>query len=453
MKSRRHAPPVALRLGTIVVLLLCLAAPVVAQDPTPATAIEATPEVGHEPTAGATEEPKPGANEEPTQEPPTYAVQPGDTLFSIAQRFGTTVEAIVAANDIADPSLIQVGQKLVIPTELPELVPSVEAAADARVHPVRPGETLPFLAFRYGTTVWTLREANSLDRLGLLWPGQELEIPAPEAATAHTPRFPTISASPAPVVQGRTMLVEVEGEADLELSGWFLGNDLVFSGEGGAYWALVGVDALTPPGEYPVALRGTELDSGDLLTMQEPISVTAGSFGTYNIPVAEDRQRLLDPALVAAEREKVDAVFGGFSEPRMWSGTFGLPLPGEPRTTAPFGQRRSYGGGPVASYHSGHDFGADKGTPVSAPMTATVVLAERLDVRGNVVILDHGLGVFSGFWHLSQIDVTVGQVVEPGDVVGLVGSTGLSTGPHLHWEMRVGGVPVNPLQWTRREFP
>jgi murein DD-endopeptidase MepM/ murein hydrolase activator NlpD len=74
-------------------------------------------------------------------------------------------------------------------------------------------------------------------------------------------------------------------------------------------------------------------------------------------------------------------------------------------------------------------------------------------VRGRAVILDHGRGVFTGFWHLSQIDVTVGQVVGKGQVVGLVGNSGLSTGPHLHWEMRVLGVAVDAFQWTRREFP
>jgi murein DD-endopeptidase MepM/ murein hydrolase activator NlpD len=66
--------------------------------------------------------------------------------------------------------------------------------------------------------------------------------------------------------------------------------------------------------------------------------------------------------------------------------------------------------------------------------------------------LDHGWGVFSGFWHLSQIDVTVGQQVDRGEVIGLVGNTGLSTGAHLHWEMQVRGVPVNPVQWTTESF-
>ena len=90
---------------------------------------------------------------------------------------------------------------------------------------------------------------------------------------------------------------------------------------------------------------------------------------------------------------------------------------------------------------------------VLAPITGTVVLAEPLQVRGQVVILDHGLGVFTGFWHLSRIDVAEGQLVGRGEVIGLVGNTGLSTGPHLHWEMRVLGVPVDPLQWTHQEFP
>ena len=74
-------------------------------------------------------------------------------------------------------------------------------------------------------------------------------------------------------------------------------------------------------------------------------------------------------------------------------------------------------------------------------------------MRGNAVIIDHGLGVHTGYWHLSSIKVKPGQMVKPGDLIGLVGTTGLSTGDHLHWELRIGDVPVNPLVWTRRSFP
>ena len=395
----------------------------------------------------------PAAAQEPTPEAPVYVVQAGDTLFSIAQRFETTVEAIVTANDIADASLIRVGQKLVIPTVRPELVPPTAPELNTRIHPVRNGDTLPSLAFYYGTTVWALRERNELDRLGLLWPGQELEVPAPTAPHDGAATFPRISAQPARVVQGETMLVQVEARRELDLRGWFLGQDLDFVGAEGEYWALVGIDALTPPGAYPVALQAVEAGSGDQLSVQETFTVTKGSYGTYNVVVPPSRQNLLDPTLSQKEREKVNAVFAGVSDEKLWSGTFGLPLPGELRITAPFGQRRSYSGGPVASYHSGLDYGADAGVAVFAPMTGTVVLAEPLQVRGNAVIVDHGLGVFSAFWHLSQIDVTAGQRVGKAHVVGLVGNTGLSTGPHLHWEMQVHSVPVNPLQWTRRSFP
>jgi murein DD-endopeptidase MepM/ murein hydrolase activator NlpD len=426
-------------------LLFLLAVPVAAQEATPSD-VPGTP-------PAASPEPTPAPGQEPTPASPVYVVQPGDTLYTIAQRFGSTVEAIVAANDIADPSVINVGQKLIIPTDQPELVPSPEPRPDTRLHPVRPGEVLPSLAFRYGTTVWTLREVNELAWLSPLPPGQRLVIPPATAAISDTAAFPGVAASPAPVVQGQTMVIEVAGEKALALRGSFLGQDLIFVGEEDRYWALVGVDALTPAGPYPLTLTITETQSGDLLSMQETFSVTKGDYGSYNVVVPADRQNLLDPVLAREEREKVDAAFAGVSAERLWAGVFGFPLAGELRTTAPFGQRRSYNSGPVSSYHTGHDYGADSGTPVMAPVTATVVLAEPLQVRGKVVILDHGQGVFTGFWHLSEIMVQAGQVVGQGEVVGLVGNTGLSTGPHLHWEMRVYGVPVDPLQWTRRTFP
>lgn len=412
------------------ILLLLIPAPALAQEPTPAPA-EATPEA------------------------PVYVVQAGDTLYRIAERFGTTVEAIVAANDLADPGLIRAGQRLVIPTDRPELVPEPESEPEpeGRVHPVRAGETLPALAFRYGVTVWGLARANELERWDVLWPGQFLAVPPPTAPHAGVPRLPAVTADPLPAVQGQTMVIEVAGEGELELSGWFMGRELAFVGEEGRYWALVGLNPLTATGSYPLVVQAVEVFSGDRLTMQETLTVTQGNFSTLRLAIPTDRQSLLDPALVEAERKKVNAVFRRVSPTRLWAGTFALPLAGELRTTSPYGQLRSYGSGPPSSYHSGHDFGADTGTPVMAPITGTVALAEPLQVRGKAIILDHGLGVLTAYWHLSQIDVEVGEVVGKGEVIGLVGDTGLSTGPHLHWELQVLSTPVDPLEWTRRVFP
>jgi murein DD-endopeptidase MepM/ murein hydrolase activator NlpD len=393
------------------------------------------------------------AAQDPTPEPEVYEVQPGDTLFSIAQRFGSSVEAIVAANSIANPSLISVGQNLIIPA-VEQVHPSLGGSGmNLRVHPVQPGEVLPALAFRYGTTVWALRAENQLDRLGLLWPGLELDVPLPTAEHAGVPSFPVVRVGPDPALQGQTVLVEVVDSPGIELSGTLLGQELLFVEEEARHWALAGIHALTAAGSYSLKLEAKETGSGDLLTMQERFTVTKAGFGTYNVVVPESRQGLLSADLTEAERLKVNAVYAGISDERLWNGVFGPPLAGELRVTAPFGQRRSYNSGPVASYHSGQDLGADKGVTVMAPMTGTVVLAEPLDVRGQSVILDHGLGVFSGFWHLSRIDVTLGQKVGKGQEIGLVGNTGLSTGPHLHWEMRVLGVPVDPFQWTQVAFP
>jgi murein DD-endopeptidase MepM/ murein hydrolase activator NlpD len=76
-----------------------------------------------------------------------------------------------------------------------------------------------------------------------------------------------------------------------------------------------------------------------------------------------------------------------------------------------------------------------------------------LNVRGNAVLIDHGLGLYSGYWHQSQIAVSAGQEIQPGDLIGYIGDTGLVTGPHLHWEMRLNGVAVSPLQWVREAIP
>jgi len=107
----------------------------------------------------------------------------------------------------------------------------------------------------------------------------------------------------------------------------------------------------------------------------------------------------------------------------------------------------------VRGYHTGQDIAVPQGTPVRAPAAGVVLLAEPLHVRGNAVVIDHGAGVTSNYWHLSRIAVRKGQQVKRGDVIGWVGTTGLSTGAHLHWEIRVYGVPVNPVPWTRARGP
>lgn len=104
------------------------------------------------------------------------------------------------------------------------------------------------------------------------------------------------------------------------------------------------------------------------------------------------------------------------------------------------------------TYHEGVDFSAYGGTPIYAPAAGTVVLAERLYVRGGAVIIDHGLGVFSGFYHMSAIHAVAGQDVRPGDLLGEVGTTGLSTGNHLHWDLLINGIWVDAAVWQEQSM-
>lgn len=132
---------------------------------------------------------------------------------------------------------------------------------------------------------------------------------------------------------------------------------------------------------------------------------------------------------------------------RRWTNSWLAPVPEPLRVTGYFGEQRSFNGGPVQGHHGGTDFGANFGTPIYSTNAGTVVMAGRYRTRGNLVVVDHGTGVLSLYGHMEAIAVGVGDTVAAGEVLGRVGSTGLSTGAHLHWELSVGGVLVDGLRW------
>jgi len=377
--------------------------------------------------------------------PADYLVQLGDTLSLIAQRFGTTVETIAQANGIVNPNLIIVGQSLTIP-----ITQGATPLPQTAIHVVQPGETLARIALRYNTTAWGIAQANNLSNPNVIYVGQRLVIPGLEE-TALNPPFTGLLFEPAIITQGQTIIVHVSTDRDVALSGSFDGRLVRFSGGGEAYWALIGIHAMLEPGLYHLEL--TAVDAGGNTTrFTQIVQVEAGEYPTDYITLPPGKSDLLDPDLLRQEREKLAAAFGIYNPEKLWNGLFLMPVQ-NPRITSLFGSRRSYDGGPANSYHAGTDFGGDEGTPVYAPASGVVVLAEELIVRGNAVIVDHGLGVFTGYWHLSGIAVEVGQPVVPGSLLGYMGTTGLSTGTHLHWELRVGGIPVDPVQWTEESFP
>jgi murein DD-endopeptidase MepM/ murein hydrolase activator NlpD len=214
-------------------------------------------------------------------------------------------------------------------------------------------------------------------------------------------------------------------------------------------WALAGVAVAMAPGTYPIQLSVVDSLGMEVATTVSAV-VAKEDFPSEEIDIPPDRMDLLDPQVSQEEAQRVAAVFATTTPLQLWQGVFVWPHVGT--ITAPFGESRDYND-VQGSPHGGLDISGEQGEPVFAAASGRVVLAAELRVRGNAVILDHGLGVHSGYYHLSEILVQEGQEVEQGEIIGRLGNTGLSTGAHLHWEMSVGGVLVNPLEWTTRQIP
>ena len=393
----------------------------------------------------------------------TYTVRAGDTLFNIATRYRTNAATVAQLNGIVNPTLIYVGQQLVVPsTASAPLAPAptataAPAPAGDMVYIVQPGETLYRIALRYNMTAWDLASYNQLDTPTVIYIGQRLLIPSGSKNSETVPALPSLpdpfvsmDIAPLPVIQGNTIAVTVLTSRDVSLNGTFLDWAIPFAKEGNTYYALIGIHAMQKTGLFPMTITATDA-GGRHTSMTTSIQVAAGKFFYETIAVPQELQDLLAPDVVAAERDKLASIFGVFTPQRYWSGLFMLPTTG--RVTSAFGSRRTYVGGTFANYHEGTDFWGVTGTPVYAPADGVVAFAGPLEVHGNAVILDHGWGIFSGLYHLSKIDVTVGQRIAQGQVIGKIGSTGLSTGSHLHWDVRVRNLNVDPLQWTRRIFP
>lgn len=208
--------------------------------------------------------------------------------------------------------------------------------------------------------------------------------------------------------------------------------------------ALFGVPASTRAGSYPVVVKV------DGQTLRKTIRVKKKTFPSQNIRMQPGKTNLMDPKILAREREILDAAWSVRSPAPFWTDAFLVPSPG--RNSSAWGRRRTVNGRNWGQ-HQGADISAPAGTPIKATNAGRIVVAQELWMRGNTVVIDHGLGVFSAYNHLNRIDVSEGEEVARGQQIGVVGSTGFSTGPHLHWEMRIGATSVNPWPIVKNGLP
>lgn len=379
----------------------------------------------------------------PRGNPGTYVVQSGDTLYAIALRYHTTVAMLKQLNGLKGDT-IQVGQKVLVPTD--DSGAASPAAAPTTSYLVEPGDTLYRIALKFGTTTRALANLNGIPNPNLISVGQGLAIPSSALVVK-----PGLTMDPPTTRQGGTVLVKVARPELVSLRGTYNGKNIPFQHAAGYFFALVGISRCAKLGDATLTLNGIDED-GKTATDAATLSIAATAFPVQKITLPPGKGDLLEPTLINREEKQLAELVSHYTVGRMWYGAFRQPLTGT--VSSQFGARRSYNGGPVgACGHEGQDFAVDAGTPIHSDARGRVVFAGLTQVRGNMVVVDHGLGVYSAYYHQSELAVQEGQMVEAGDLIGKVGTTGLSTGNHLHWSLFVNGEYVDPMEWTRRVFP
>lgn len=389
------------------------------------------------------------------QEFAPHTVAFGETLDALAQRSGASLASVALINGLTSRDALLAGQKINLPAPL---------APGVQLHRVQPNETLTQIATRYGVSPYLLRRMNNLPCSTCLTPGQQLRVMAaqnsPDSARATPDALPapllSVQLSSVEPKQGDVLIIRVATQGDSRVEANLGTYEVNFapdasSGPGNYnYIGLMGVDAMLGAGHYPVVITATSTSGANGVAAGQ-VEVKRGGYILESVALSPKLAPLLDPKLNDAEEAKVTAVYGQFTSQQWWSEPFVLPIKG--KLLADYGNRRVYNGLNLGTYHSGYDISSVAGRPVLAAAPGRVVLAQELAIRGLAVIVDHGRGVFTGYFHLSKINVKPGQLINVGDAVGAVGTTGRSQGNHVHFDLAVGGVTVDPSRWLREALP
>lgn len=244
--------------------------------------------------------------------------------------------------------------------------------------------------------------------------------------------------------QGDIVMVFLRGEVgSREVTGALGGRPLRFFRHGPDQVAVGGIDLEAPAGPMPWELRARGGDGAPRL-LSGTLAVAARDFPVQRLTLPS-RMVDLDPETerrAVAELARLRATYETVTPERLWAGPFVRPVAGE-GPGAGFGARRVINGKPRAP-HAGIDFPAPTGTPVLAANRGRVALVGEFFFPGQLVVLDHGLGLHTLYFHLDRIDVAEGGVVDRGGPIGTVGATGRVTGPHLHFGAQVGRARVDP---------
>jgi len=372
----------------------------------------------------------------------TRTVPYGETLRSLSRRYQIPVEKLVKLNRLVSPEELYAGSSLILPVSSEE-VPQPNRVVLAQ------GQSLLELAVREHVNPWSLAAINQISSLSRSIPGDVLFVPGQILAGPGAFPAPITEIQISEFYQGETSVVHIFAGDGVSFQGNLLNHSFpFFPVENGHFAGLQGIHALAEPGLYPLVVTGTLPDGTPFAHSQSVLVRPLGYlFESITVPPA-----LIDPVTTNQEEAFIQPLVNQATAQRYWQGLFLSPSPCPTCINSSFGNRRSYNGSAFTYFHGGVDF-----PPVALEITASadgvVVFADLLEVRGNFTVIDHGWGVLSAYMHQSEIFVQAGETVKAGQVIGLIGNTGRSTGAHLHWEIWVGGVQVNPLDWLDTLYP
>jgi murein DD-endopeptidase MepM/ murein hydrolase activator NlpD len=261
---------------------------------------------------------------------------------------------------------------------------------------------------------------------------------------------PTLSLQPGTARPGDPVLVTVRGLA-AEPSGTLDGRPLRFFKVGDGFQSLTGLPVEQAAGPVQVKVTAPPAESAPAVELTEALEVQAPAWRVRELKV-ESKYTEPPPEVKARMAEDKAAFAAAFAQP------FAAPLfarnfdwPRQARVTAPFGDKRTFNGA-VASQHFGTDLDGKTGTPILSANDGTVVMARENQASGNTVLVHHGGGLYTAYFHMSRIQVKEGDTVKRGQRLGLVGNTGRVTGPHLHWGAKVDDRWVDPEALLKLDF-
>ncbi len=368
-----------------------------------------------------------------------HLVQPGDTWIALSWRYGISQETIRAAYPHPNRQ-----RQPVIGTTLP--LPDKGRELTGQLLRLSEGGLLA-TAVSHNISPWQLARINGLPHPyrptlyrplfipGGTEPPRELPVGFTNLELSHiTPQPGWALAFRGQTTQPMTITAQLDGMAFASF------------GNGRFHVSLIGIDNF-----YANRQPTLTIQPANQPLWAQPWQFVDGQW-SYNQITLTGQAAAITQEQIAAERERLFALWSIKSPPPQWATPFQLPITDYLEISSRYGARRSYNGGPYNSSHEGTDFSAYGGTAVYAPAAGTIALAEPLTVRGNAVVIDHGFGVYTGVYHLSSLAVAVGGHVQPGQQIGAVGSTGFSTGNHLHWDFLVAGQWVDALAWKEQEM-